>query len=49
LAAIEHVGTGGQVSGKAMTNPRVIEFADYNGVLGVRLHPKPAGKGKAKR
>jgi hypothetical protein len=26
-----------------------IEFTDDNGVLGVRLHPKQAGKGKPKR
>jgi hypothetical protein len=26
-----------------------IEFTDDDGVLGVRLHPKPAGKRKGKR
>ena len=26
-----------------------IEFTDDNGVPGVRLHPKPSGKGKGKR
>jgi transcriptional regulator with XRE-family HTH domain len=59
LATIERMETGGSVSGKATTaalasiqatlEAEGIEFAEYNGVLGVRLHPKPAGKGKAKR
>ena len=59
LATIERIETGGVVSGKAMTaalasvqatlEAEGIEFTDDDGVLGVRLHPKPAGKGKAKR
>jgi hypothetical protein len=59
LATIERIETGGPVSGKAMTvalasiqatlEAEGIEFTDDNGVLGVRLHPKPSGKGKGKR
>jgi transcriptional regulator with XRE-family HTH domain len=59
LATIEHIETGGRVSEKAITaalesiqatlEAEGIEFTDDDGVLGVRLHPKPAGKGKAKR
>ena len=59
LATIEHIETGGRVSGKAMTvalasiqatlEAEGIEFTDDNGVPGVRLHPKPSGKGKGKR
>jgi hypothetical protein len=51
LATIEHIETGHAVSGKAMTaalasiratlEAEGIEFTDDNGVLGVRLHPKP--------
>jgi hypothetical protein len=58
LATIEHIETGGSVSGKAMTEALAsvqatleaegIEFGGYNGVLGVRLHPKPTKKGRAK-
>jgi transcriptional regulator with XRE-family HTH domain len=58
LTTIERIETGGAVSGKAMMaalasvrttfEAEGIEFTDDNGVLGVRLHPKPAGKGKAK-
>ena len=59
MATIEHIETGGSVSGKTMTaalafvqatlEAESIEFTDDNGVLGVRLHPKQAGKGKPKR
>ena len=59
LATIERIETGGPVSGKAMTvalasiqatlEAEGIEFTDDNGVPGVRLYPKPSGKGKGKR
>ena len=59
LSTIERIEMGGPVSGKAMIaalasvqatlEAEGIEFTDDNGVLGVRLHPKPARKGKAKR
>jgi hypothetical protein len=52
LATIEHLETGGKVSAKptlsALSAIQValeaegIEFTDDHGVLGVRLHPKPA-------
>jgi hypothetical protein len=58
LATIEHIETGGSVSGKTMTaalafvqatlEAEGIEFTDDNGVLGVRLHPKSVGKVKVK-
>jgi hypothetical protein len=58
LAAIERLETGGKTS-KAMLaalsaiqttlEAQGIEFTDDRDVIGVRLHPKPAGKGKAKR
>jgi hypothetical protein len=59
LATIERIETGGAVSGKGMTaalasvqatlEAQGIEFTEDNGVLGVRLHAKPAGKGNGKR
>ena len=59
LSTIERIEMGGAVSGEGMTaalasvqatlEAEGVEFTDDNGVLGVRLHPKPAGKGKAGR
>jgi hypothetical protein len=59
LGTIEQIETGSKISGSTMTSAlsaaraaleaEGIEFTDDNGVLGLRLHPKPAGKGKAKR
>ena len=59
LAAIEHLEMGAKASGKTMMaalsaiqaalEAEGIEFTEDNGVLGVRLHPKPSGKEKNKR
>jgi hypothetical protein len=65
LGTIEQLETGTKISGAAMTSAlsavqaaleaEGIEFTEEDGVLGVRLHPKPArqlrqeAKGEAKR